>query len=474
MLSVGITGGTIATEYGVFRAAVLIRDGRIAALLEDERDLPPTDERIDARGLVILPGGLDPHCHFREPGPIPREGWRHGTMSAAAGGVTSVLEYPQAEPPVQDLKTLALKRSLAEAGAVIDFGLWGGVIPSSIEHIPALHHAGVVGFKGFMHSNMSYFPGIDDALLVDAMTQVASIGSVLSVHSENGAILDRALERLLAAGRTDPRAHLESRPPLDEYEAVNRLIFLARYTGVRVHVPHVTQADVAELIAQAKRNGLSISAETCPQYLLMDEDELERLGPYARCGPPLRTRDNVERMWSYVLDGTIDYHASDHAPYTTEEKEAGWKNIHDAPPGLNGNQFAIPLVLSELYHNRGMPLDQFAQYSATRCAKRLGLFPRKGTIRIGADADLVIYNLDDEWTIDRSMQLSLHKWTPWHGRRCRAKVVRTIVRGQTVYDGRDICVAPGYGRFVTHHYGAEQPAAAETVVSQYRLETLNA
>ncbi len=463
MRTVGIANGTLASDYGVFPAHILIRDGRIAALLDDERDLPPVDERIDARGLVVMPGGLDPHCHFREPGPIAREGWRHGTMAAAAGGVTTALEYPQAEPPVRDVETFKLKQGLADAGAVIDFALWGGAIPSSIRggHLPELQAAGVIGFKGFMHSNMPLFPRMDDQLLLEAMQQVAQLGSVLSVHSENAAMLDHAEERLRAAGRTDPRAHLESRPPLAEYEAVARLIFLARYTGARVHVPHVTQADVAELIAEAKRSGLSISAETCPQYLLLDEAELERLGPYARCGPPLRTPENVERMWRYVLDGTIDYHASDHAPYTPEEKDAGWKNILDAPPGLNGNQFAIPLVFSELYHNRGMPLDQIAQYSSTRAARRLGLYPRKGTIRVGADADLVLYDLDDEWTVDRSMQLSLHKWTPWHGRKCRVKVKRTIVRGETVYDGAEICVPFGYGQFVDNQYASRQPLGSQ-------------
>lgn len=160
---VGILNGTVATDYGVFPAHVLIRDGRIAALLDDARDLPSLGVRIDARGLVILPGGLDPHCHFREPGPIAREGWRHGTMAAAAGGVTTALEYPQADPPVHDLETFPLKHGLANAGAVIDFALWGGAIPSSVRGgtFPEMHAAGVVGFKGFMHSNMLNFPAID-------------------------------------------------------------------------------------------------------------------------------------------------------------------------------------------------------------------------------------------------------------------------------------------------------------------------
>jgi allantoinase len=187
----------------------------------------------------------------------------------------------------------------------------------------------------------------------------------------------------------------------------------------------------------------------------LDESELERQGVWARCGPPLRSRANVERLWDYVLDGTIDYHASDHAPYTPEEKEAGLDNIFRAPPGLIGNQYGIPMLLDEGYRRRGMTLDHFARYSATNAAKRLGLYPRKGTIRIGADADLVFYDLDAEWVIDREKQFNRHKWTPWHGRKVGVQVKRTLVRGETVYDGEEIRVQPGFGRFVTHRYGAE-------------------
>ena len=273
------------------------------------------------------------------------------------------------------------------------------------------------------------------------------------MHAENGAILEHCTGLMVSAGRTDARSHAESRPPLAEHEAVSRLLCLAEQTGTRVHVPHVTLASVAGLIGRAKARGLSVSAETCPQYLLLDETELDRQGPYAKCSPPLRTRYNVEQLWSSVLNGTIDYHVSDHAPYATAEKERGWADIGLAPNGLSSNQFALPLVLDEAYHRRGMTLEHFARYSATNAAWRLGLFPRKGTIRVGADADLVFYDLEHDWTIDRAEQPNLHQWTPWHGRHCGVRVRRTLVRGETLYDGQAITVGPGFGRFVTPRYG---------------------
>lgn len=450
-----IIGGVVATEYGVTPASLLIRDGVIAAIFTDERDLPSTDERIDAQGLVVLPGGVDPHCHLREPGTVLREGWRTGSMAAAAGGVTTVLEYPQAEPPVTDVETLHMKRQVAESESVIDFGLWGGAIEAALPHIEAMHDAGVVGFKAFMHTRNVLFPGIDDGVVLDVLEQVAKLGAIFSLHCENAPIQIRNIARMEADGHVQARAHAESRPPIVEYEAVARFLLLARSVpGARVHLPHVTLCEVGELLRQAKRErhpGLSRSVSPA---LLLDESELDRQGVWVKCGPPLRSRSNVNRLWDYVLDGTIDYHASDHAAATPEEKEAGLDNIFRASTGVINNQWAIPLVLDEAYHRRGMRLDQLAHFTATNAAKRHGLYPRKGAIRLGADADLVLYDLNGQQTIDRERQFNRHKWTPWHGVALGVRVARTIVRGRTVFDGERIVADAGYGQFVSRTYGS--------------------
>jgi allantoinase len=456
-MSLAITGGTIVAEYGVFRGDLLVQDGRIVSLGETGSEIPSGWERIDATGLTLLPGGVDPHCHFREPGYLEREGWRTGSMAAAAGGVTTVLEYPQAEPPVTDMKTLSLKRARAEAESVVDFGLWGGAIEIALPHLAAMHGGGVVGFKAFMHTRNPSFPGVDDGLILDILDTVADLRSVFALHCENAAIQVRNIAKLEDAHRVYPLAHAESRPPIVEYEAVARFLLLAAsVSGARIHVPHVSLSTVGDLIRDAKRAGLPVSAEACPQHLLLDEDDLVEQGVWAKCGPPLRSRQNVDALWSHVLDGTIDYHASDHAPTTREEKEAGLENIFRASTGVINNQWAIPLIIDEAFHRRGMTLDHLARYTATNAAKRLGLYPRKGSIRVGADADLALYDLSANQTIDQERQLNRQKWTPWHGRTLGVKVMRTIVRGRTVYDGLAITAPPGHGIYVDRAYGSRR------------------
>ena len=455
-MSLAIMGGTIAAEYGVFRADLLVQDGRIVSLGATGSEIPTGWERIDATGLTLMPEGVDPHCHFREPGNLEREGWRTGSMAAAAGGVTTVLEYPQAEPPVTDLKTLSQKRALAEAESAVDFGLWGGAIEIALPHLAEMHGGGIVGFKAFMHTRNLSFPGVDDGLILDILHAVADLRSVFALHCENAAIQVRNIARLEEAHQVYPLAHAESRPPIVEHEAVARFLLLAASVpGARVHVPHVSLGTVGDLIRDARRVGLSVSAEACPQHLLLDESDLVEQGVWAKCGPPLRSREDVEALWSHVLDGTIDYHASDHAPTTTEEKEAGLENIFRASTGVINNQWAIPLIIDEALHRRGMTLDHLARYTATNAAKRLGPYPRKGS-RVGADADIALYDLSANQTIDQERQLNRQKWTPWHGRRLGVKVMRTIVRGRTVYDGAAITAPPGHGIYVDREYGSRR------------------
>jgi len=442
-------GGILATDYGVFPASIVIHGEKIAAIIRPESDYPEEGEVIDLHGKVVLPGGIDPHCHFR----AQTEDFLNGTMGAAAGGITTVIEMPQGDPPVTDPGSLRIKLRRAQAQAVVDFGLWGAVVPNNIPQIPVLFDNGVLGVKAFMAVSSTLLkpslPPVDDAELWLAMRTAAEVGGLLAVHAEDNALVSFLERWLLAQGRRDPLAHTEARSPLAEYIAIERALSLAADTGVALHIAHLTIASGAEKIAQARRAGCSVSVETCPSYLLMDLDDYIRLGPYAKCLPPLRSRTDVESLWDHVSREEIDFIASDHAPYTHEEVEAGQKDIWRAPNGVASNQVMLPLLLDEAVNRRGLKLDAFARLTSTNAAKRFGLYPQKGTILPGSDADLAIYDVHNPWTVDERSMFSRQKRTPYHGKECAVRLETTIVRGVTVFNRGEICVASGYGRFVS-------------------------
>ena len=450
MATLIVHGGTVITEGGPIRADIVARDGQIAALTSDARDLlRDADEVIDATGLMILPGGIDPHTHMREPSSRDREGFLTGTSAAAAGGITTIVEMPQADPPTIDAATFAQKRAGIEAHAVIDVALYGGAIGQDPARLREQAEAGAVAFKSFMCGSSPEFPGIDDAQLYDTLLAVTELDSFLTVHAENDALLAAGLRRLQAAGRHDPLAHCESRPPYVEVTAVHTAIYLAGQANAHIHIAHVSAAGSLTAIGEARASGGWVTAETCPQYLLMTEDDIVRLGPWARCAPAIRTTEHVEALWRGLAEGTLDFVCSDHAPYAIEEKEAGRASIWAAPLGLNVVQFMNPAVLSEALHTWGFPLDHCAAITATNAARIFELYPRKGVIQVGADADLALYDFESETTLKDDDLLTRHKRSALDGRAVRATVKRTIVRGTTVYaDGR-ILVEPGSGQFVT-------------------------
>jgi allantoinase len=444
-----VRGGTVVTDGGVYRADIVARDGVVVGLTSDAGDLVGgADEVIDASGLMILPGGVDAHTHMREPSTRDREGFQTGTSAAAAGGITTIVEMPQSDPPVTDGASFAQKRAGIEAHALIDVALYGGAIGQDRAKLQEQADAGAVAFKSFMCGSSPEYPGIDDAQLYETLLAVTELGSLLTVHAENDALLRAGLRRMQEVGRHDPLAHCESRPPYVEVSAVRTAIYLASEANAHVHIAHVSAAGSLTAINEAKLSGGWVTAETCPQYLLLTEDDVARLGPWAKCAPAIRTRGHVDAMWRGLADGTLDFVCSDHAPYAPHEKEPGFESIWKAPLGLNVVQFMNPAVLSEAIHTWGFPLDHCAAITATNAARIFDLYPRKGTIQVGSDADFALYDFEREGVLRDADLLTRHKRSPLDGRTVRATVVRTIVRGRTVYaDGR-IVAEPGYGRFV--------------------------
>jgi allantoinase len=457
-----IAGGAVAADYGVFSADVLVEGERIVSLSEPGA-VDGADELIDATGLVVMPGAIDPHAHFEDPGHTEREDFATGTMAAAAGGITTVIEHPLTYPPVTTAALYREKREMAKEKVVVDFGLWGALTAPSLPEMHDQWKEGAFGFKAFMPFSEPAYPHVTDAEFLAGMDEAAALGALVLVHAENDSLLQAGLARMQAAGRRDPMAHHESRPPFIEEEAVHRALFLAEHACVRIQIVHVSSPASAQLVREAKDAGQPASMEICPHHLLLDLDDLIRLGPYGRCAPALRDRALVEDLWRFVLDGTADSLVSDHCAYTVEEKEPGWEDIFAAPLGCQVMQETVPLVLDEAFHRRGMSLDAFVRFSSSNAARIVGLYPRKGSLRPGSDADIAILDLDTEWEVDaKAQQFSKNPWSPFDGRKARARVVRTMVRGETVYLEGEILAEPGSGRFVSSQESFAVEAPEET------------
>jgi allantoinase len=290
------------------------------------------------------------------------------------------------------------------------------------------------------------------------MEQAGRLGLPYGLHAEDGQLLAAGLRRMQEAGRKDPMAHAESRPPLVETVAVDTALLLAAETGCQVHLCHVASAAALALIREAKGRGQRVTAETCPQYLMLNTDDLVRLVGFARCAPALREQSEVDAIWEFVRDGTIDLICSDHCPYTIESKQAGEEDIFQAPLGLSGVQTLLPAFYSEAVVKRGLPVERFVSLMATNPARIFGLYPRKGTLAIGADADVTLLDPTATWTVSLADALHRQKWTPYEGAVITGRVVRTLRRGQTIFDdsrsGEDrVLAGAGSGTYLPRGYG---------------------
>jgi allantoinase len=449
-----IVGGVAVAPSGAFPATITITGGRVAALL-DPREPPNAVEVIDAHARLVLPGCIDPHVHFDEPGRTHWEGFETGTRSAAAGGVTTVIEMPlNSIPPTTDAHAFRVKHDAIGRKAAVDYALWGGLVTDNVDALQDLHRAGAAGFKAFMTETGTEFARADDGVLWDGMRRIAAWDAVVGVHAENHDLTVRLRASLERAGRREMRDWAAARPPEAELEAVQRAILLAHAARCRLHIVHLSLPDGGVRIAAARRAGHRVTVETCPHYLVLDEDAALRLGPVAKCAPPLRSREAVEGLWRQVLDGTIDCIASDHSPCPPEEKAKGSENIWAAWGGITGVQTLLPLLFSEGVRRRGLSLDRLAALVATNAARIFGLFPRKGAILPGADADLVVLDPNREWTVTADRLLYRHPQTPYLGWRITGWVERVLVRGTTVYLDGEVVAPAGHGMLVR---GVPQP-----------------
>jgi allantoinase len=448
-----IRGATVISD-GIHARDILIRDGKVSALVEPGASA--ADAEIDATGLFALPGVVDAHVHFNDPGRADWEGWTHGSRAAAAGGVTTVIDMPlNSLPPVLDGAAFDRKRAAGERSSIVDFALWGGLIGVDPRPLRELAERGAVGVKAFLcDSGVPEFRSLADADLGPAIDAAAAAGLLVALHAEDDGLVRDATVRIRASGRTDRGAWLASRPPLAEVRAVARACAAAKGTGARLHIVHLSAADALGAIGVARAEGTDISVETCAHYLVFDDADVLVQGPLLKCAPPIRERANREALWDAVLSGRIDLVASDHSPCPAAAKTAGETDMFAAWGGVSGVQSLLPAVFTEASRRARGTLDLpavagfVAWRLAAKPADRFGLAPRKGRIAGGADADIVLFDPARQWTLDATAVQTRSGLTPYAGRRFTGAVVRTLVRGTTVYLEGAFPAAPGHGRFV--------------------------
>jgi allantoinase len=450
--------GAIVISDGAYARDILIRDGKISALVEPGAS--DAQREIDAGGLLALPGVVDAHVHFNEPGRTDWEGWASGSRAAAAGGTTTVLDMPlNSIPPVLDGASFDIKRAAAEAGSVVDFGLWGGLVDADPASLRELSERGAVGVKAFLcDSGVAEFPALHEEDLVPAFRAAADAGLVVALHCEDEGLVREATARVRGYGRRDATAWALSRPPLVEIRAVAAACAAAREAGARIHIVHVSAIEALGAVAAARDMGADVTVETCPHYLTFDERDLARQGAPLKCAPPIRDARNRDGLWRALLQGKIDFVASDHSPCPPDLKAAA--DMFAAWGGVAGAQSLLPAVFSGALAHAGDALDVrkvagfVVSRLAARPAKRFGLWPRKGAIAPGSDADVVLFDPDREWMLDADGSRT-RGVDPYVGRSFRGKVVRTLVRGRTVYNERETVTNPARGRFIPRGEVAE-------------------
>jgi allantoinase len=444
-----IRGGSVVLPTRRANVDIAVQDGVITAIGTEVRD---GAETIDATGLVVLPGVVDAHVHFNEPGRAHWEGWEAGTRGAAAGGVTTVLEMPlNAHPPTITAAAFDAKLAVASENALVDFGLWGGLVDDNLAEVPGLAARGVVAFKAFMSdSGIDDFRRAPDGVLAAGLKLLTKLGLPLGVHAESHEMVERLGAELRAAGRTDRLAWCRARPAAAEVEAIRRLVSCVRGAGpgARAHVVHVSCAEGLAEVRGARERGFQVTAETCPHYLAFTEDDFEQVGPALKCAPPLRDAATRDRLWAALLAGEVDLIGSDHSPCPAADKQKGERNVWQAWGGVSGIQSTLPLLLTEGVDRRGLSLERVAELTAAAPARVFGLAPRKGGIAVGADADFALVDPQRTWTFSVEQLQTRSGISPYVGRTFRGAVVRTIVRGRTVFLDGQVVGERGWGRLV--------------------------
>lgn len=445
MLDFIIRGRQVVTPDTIAPAAVHIRDGVINAVTAYD-EIPRGCTVIDAgETSVLMPGLVDTHVHVNEPGRTEWEGFQTATRAAAAGGVTTIVEMPlNSIPPTTTVENFQTKLAAAEGQCAVDVGFWGGVVPGNVGELSRLNDAGVLGFKCFLiHSGVDEFPNVTEADLREAMPELAKLGAVLIVHAEVPEAVDKALKESSVTA-SEPRRYstfLKSRPREAENEAVALMIRLSRETGARVHIVHHSSSDALPALRQARAEGLALTIETCPHYLSFAAEDIPDGATEFKCCPPVRERENREKLWGALDEGLIEMVVSDHSPCPPGMKCLGTGNFMEAWGGISSLQLRLPIMWT-LGSERGYTINHLAEWLCRAPARLVGLDKRKGAIAEGYDADMVVWNPGAAFRVEPQMIQHRHKLTPYAGQTLSGVVEQTYLRGEKIYDGGQFSEKP--------------------------------
>lgn len=403
------------------------------------------EDVLDATGLIILPGGIDPHVHFDEPGYTHREDFFYGSCAAAAGGITTVIDMPCTSiPPVTDGKSLYNKLRTVERRSVVDFGLFGGVsgqtfktnFPKGMKELAPW----VLGFKTYFISGMAGFEHLNHHQFYDVLCFARELARPVLLHAEDYQYVKSATTAAKVGGNS-PIDYYRSRPELAEIIAVSVAVEMAEQTDADLHIVHISTARSAEIVANSK----NVTCETAPHYLQFTTDDFCRIGSALKTTPPVKSKGNRERLWDMLANGAINFVASDHAPCPNSEKNTG--SIWTDYAGIPGTETLLPYLFSEGYLGGKITLKRLVEVTSEMAAKRYGIYDRKGSIAVGKDADLVFINPEENWTVRGEKFFSKGKITPFEGMKLRGRIVKTILRGKVIYDfQKGVIAEPGWGR----------------------------
>ncbi len=443
-----VKNGVLVDGRKEHAADIGIRAGKIC-LIGRKGTLPPADQVIDADGRYILPGLVDSHVHVREPGLTEKEDFSTATQSAAAGGVTTIMCQPTTLPPTATEKAFLERIQLGEAKAFVDFAIQAGVNPEKLDELPRLARHGPASYDIFLMDYPSELACKDDATLWKALEIIHGLGGVSGVYCGDEELKDLYTQQMRSSGRKDLQSFFESRPAILEAIGVARVLPIALELGVRVHIRQVTTKEAVNLIVQVQQatDRRNITFEVTPQHLVMTADAAASSSPFAKLLPPFRSQDDVRALWQAIADSDAAAIATDHAPHTARSKLAGKQDIWEATSGIPGVQTMLPLLLNQV--SRGeMTLSQLVRLCCENPARIFGLYPRKGTLSTGADADFVIVDLNHEATIRTQDQYSKAGFTVFDGWKVKGWPRLTAVRGRVVAENGRVAIDRPWGKFV--------------------------
>jgi len=429
-----------------------IRNGKIESISQSK--LENTKDYLEAQDDIIIPGTIDPHVHIMDtpyldqidPEKTKRERYESGTRAAAAGGVTTVIEHPVCTPPPYSEKLVQERMQRAKGRIFVDIAFFGAAGSDHLDNMEACAKSGIVAFKTFLHEapkgRERDYEGLtapNDADLYEIIKVLAKTDSLGAFHAENNSIIENRIKYFEGLNKVTPIYHCKSRPPIAEMEDTLKILLFAKNLNAKVQICHISYPETIHMINEAKKKGVRVIAETCPQYLLLNESYLDKFGAYAKCNPPLRTEEDRKKMWDLLIDGSIDTVGSDHAPHPIEAKERGKDNIFKASSGFPGLETRLPLLFTK-YIEGELGLKKLIEVLCENPARIFNLFPKKGIISLGSDADLVIINPKKKTRISKDKMFTTVRDIAkvYDGWEVYGVPSKTILRGKVIYDNEQI------------------------------------